>query len=458
MKKIWCHLDEIADIHLGFKSLQNEFFYLTSKEVEEYGIEKKYLKEIFLLSDFNPKKFLQEPKQSLWLFYCQETENDLRGTNALKYIQAMAKRPATMKKQGSGKQFTISKVLEAQGGDLWYAPKASLHKAHIWIRKAFGGIFAPFLFEKPVAVDQRCNRIVPKKGDDWKELAAITTTSLFALSLEGDGASSMGAGALEWKTKSLRDAKVIDLRKFSKRDRTKLVKLAESAWSDATPVDFSQDSVPHKSIIALDDYVLKLIGSPITSTELYEDLSTTTKSRVQKPKTRRLITKTQETTDVAEVAMTIAESVRPIIQSRRFPEDFSPTATNNQRVDVPVSQEITLHAEPFMNVARVIIQDESGRQLIDSQFSKHVAELIVRALLFGRRNFSAPLDESVAIEKLKVFLPWVEGINLEIEREVASSALGTRYEEQLKEAVLSKLGINSQAYASEVWGTHQLSS
>jgi hypothetical protein len=456
MAKYWCHLDEIADVHLGFKSLQNEFFYLSAKEVENYSIESQYLKDIFVLSDFDSQKFLQSPEQSTWLFYCRGKENDLRGTAALKYIQAMANRPATLKKQGSGKQTTIKNVLEAQGGGLWYAPKATPHKGHIWLRKAFGSVFAPYIFQSPAVVDQRCNRVVPKDGVSWEELASIMTSSLFALALEGDGASSMGGGALEWKTKSLREAKIIDLRRFDGEERSKLVVLAQTAWNKATPTDFTRDSQPQKPIIELDEFILNLIGNPITVELLYADLSATVKQRLQKSKSRKLLTKTQEVTDIGETAATISATIRPTLEAKRFPEDFHPISSRNQRIDVPATHELSLNAEPFMSVAKVSIQDEAGNQLIDTQYPVHVAELIVRTLLFGRRNFPAPLDEDIAIDKLKAFSIWIEEIVSEIDTNVATSALGTRYEEQLKEAVLKELGIDSSSYAAEVWGSHQL--
>lgn len=456
MTKYWCHLDEIADVHLGFKSLQNEFFYLSAKEVGNYGIESQYLRDIFVLSDFDSQKFVQTPQQSTWLFYCREKENDLRGTAALKYIQAMANRPATLKKQGSGKQTTIKNVLEAQGGGLWYAPKATPHEGHIWLRKAFSSVFAPYIFKTPVAVDQRCNRVMPKDGVTWEELASIMTSSLFALALEGDGASSMGAGALEWKTKSLREAKIIDLRRFGGQERSKLVALAQAAWNNATPTDFTRDSQPEKPIVTLDKFILNLIGKPITVESLYADLSATVKQRLQKSKSRKLLTKTQEVTDIGEIAATISATIKPTLEARRFPEDFHPISNRNQRIDVPTSQELRLDAEPFMSVAKVSIQDDAGNQFIDTQYPVHVAELIVRTLLFGRRNFSAPLDEDIAIAKLKAFRIWVEELVSEIETNVAASALGTRYEEQLKEAVLKELGIDSSSYAAGIWGSHQL--
>src|SRR5437870_640531 len=122
----------------------------------------------------------------------------------------MANRPATAKKQ-SGKAQTISQALAAQGGKYWYAPKAQTHKSHIWIRKAFDAVYAPFLFEEEAVLDQRCNFVKPRTGIDWECLAGVLSSSLFALALESQGAASLGAGALELPTKKLRSIPVFDV-------------------------------------------------------------------------------------------------------------------------------------------------------------------------------------------------------------------------------------------------------
>jgi hypothetical protein len=62
--------------------------------------------------------------------------------------------------------------------------KARPNRHHIWLRKAFDGVFAPFLFDRGCLVDQRCNSISPISNIEWKELAASVTSSLFACSLE----------------------------------------------------------------------------------------------------------------------------------------------------------------------------------------------------------------------------------------------------------------------------------
>src|SRR5207302_4899736 len=123
MNRHWCPLSDIAEVHLGYKSLQNEFFYLSADTVRHFGIEDEYLREMYLLSDFDTRLFLQSPSQSTWLFYCRGSEADLRGTAALRYIRTMAKRPATIKKQAGGKHPTNQEDTEEQGGRSWYAPK-----------------------------------------------------------------------------------------------------------------------------------------------------------------------------------------------------------------------------------------------------------------------------------------------------------------------------------------------
>jgi hypothetical protein len=457
MKRYWCHLSDLAEVHLGYKSLQNEFFYLSKDTIDHFGIEEDYLTEIFRFSDFDTQKFFQSPVQSTWLFYCRKGEADLRGTGALKYIRTMAKRPATMKKQASGKHLTIQNVLEQQSGGRWYAPKALPQAGNIWLRKAFAGIFAPFLFSTPATVDQRCNRLEPKAGISWKELAALMTTTLFPLALEADGACSMGAGALEWKTKSLRGARIIDLRRFATDERLRLVRLAEQVWNNAVTTDFSKGIPSDIATLELDEYVLELIGKPVLRQDLYSDLHSTSKMRIEKAKTRKLGSRVQETANVKEVAVSIATLLRRSLEAHRFPEDFYPTNRTQQIIEIPSDRELTLTAERFMTHGNLKVEDVNGTVVLEVSDSAHQVEIITRALMLGRRRFSIPVEEESMSAAIKGLFPWLDSLNQEIEEGVNASALGTRFESQLKDAVLNELRITTSAFASEVWGTHHLS-
>jgi hypothetical protein len=200
-----CKLGEIGKVSLGFKSLQNQFFYVSQKTIGEFHIEKEFLQPILQLKDLEKNQYKQGGKAVQRVFYCQAKEEDLRGTGARRYIRAMENLPAAQKKQ-TGKHETIREALEAQGGGVWYAPKARLHKAHIWLRKAFNGTFSPFIFETAAAVDQRCNYVLPRIGVEWRVLGAVLTSSLFALAAESFGSASMGAGALEIPTTKVHEA------------------------------------------------------------------------------------------------------------------------------------------------------------------------------------------------------------------------------------------------------------
>jgi hypothetical protein len=140
---MFTRLSSLATVSLGYKSLQNDFFYVNKATIDTYGIEKAYLVPILMLRDLNSSVFEQSPKSSLWLFNCRNDRKDLHGTGALHYIDAMAHRRAADKKQ-TGKNLTIREALDAQAGGKWYAPKARPNMHHIWLRKAFNSVYAPF--------------------------------------------------------------------------------------------------------------------------------------------------------------------------------------------------------------------------------------------------------------------------------------------------------------------------
>lgn len=316
-------LSKIADAHLGYKSLQNTFFYVNQATIDTYGIEPKYLTPILKLRDIDVGAFHQEAISSLWLFNCSDKKADLRGTRALRYIEAMANRAATEKKQ-SGKLQTIQEALESQGGGLWYAPKARLNHHHVWLRKAFNTTFAPFLFNSPALVDQRCNSLSPRSGYNWREIAAIVTTSLFAYGLEINGAAGMGAGALEAPTTKLRAYPVLDLARLSPADRKQFATLAEAVWVHESPVDWGfAGAVPGPKLRALDEWIVKAAELGVELDTIYSDLNTVCQSRILVANDKVRKTKKRKSESIGSVSDSIAKAVAPRLQLKKFPEDFA---------------------------------------------------------------------------------------------------------------------------------------
>jgi hypothetical protein len=85
---MFTELHKIATVSLGYKSLQNDFFYLNKATISTYGIEKKFLVPMLTLKDLDPGEYEQNLSPSLWLFACREKRADLRGTGLSRSLAA----------------------------------------------------------------------------------------------------------------------------------------------------------------------------------------------------------------------------------------------------------------------------------------------------------------------------------------------------------------------------------
>jgi len=436
-------LSELAHASLGYKSLQNEFFYVGQHTIETYGIEAQFLKPIYMLRDLKSSWYQQEPDTRVWLFYCQEEERDLRGTGAYRYIQTMSERAATKKKQ-SGDQQTIRQALLLQGGSIWYAPKASAHHHKLWLRKAFDGVFAPFIFAKAALVDQRCNALAPVKGVPELSLAAVVTSSLFGYSLEINGSASMGAGALEAGTTRLRSFPIFDVRALSKAEHQALQDLAKKVWKSEAPISWTSSARPGSQLRALDVWLLERAGHPIAADTLYKDLARVCADRILVAQDKTRTTKKLKSESISSVANSIAETIRKLLESRRFPEDFGASAHEQNVVSIDAPRDLIRRIElhPFMHAAQLFLFGVETEPLFQASLDKPVAEAIIRALLAGRGSFSILNDAKKVETAVAEYLTWFESIEKRLESGIAESALGTGYEEQLKTEVFRLLGLN----------------
>lgn len=454
MKMRVCNLECIAKVSLGFKSLQNHFFYVSAKDIKKYGLTKKFLKPIYKLADLDLDKYLQTAKAVQWVFYCKDKEQDLHGTGALRYIRAMEKVPAVKKKQ-TGKPQTMKEALQAQTskGGLWYAPKAQLHGVNIWLRKAFNTVYSPIIFEKEAALDQRCNYAVPLDGIEWKELAAVFTSSLFALSAESFGAASMGAGALELATEQIQGLRVADLRdlKDDSKAREDLVTLADDVWKKTKPVDWRETEKPPQEVQDLDKWLLSRMGSSVSLERLYFDLVRTMRERLTVAEDKDIQVKKHHQLDVEAVARSIADSVRPLLESKGFPDAFIGTGVKTETFDFNRATKLEIECLPMMDQATVVVRNGSD-VLVQGQYPRSVAQVIVKALLLGRRSFAYPVESTGAEATLNEFERWFPKIIDRITTGCAMSAVGTSYEEHVHDAVFKALHLDVNITKPELFG------
>lgn len=441
---VMTQLGEIAQVSLGYKSLQNDFYYLNQATIDTYEIEKKYLTPILIFRELNGSSYKQAPNPSTWIFQCRDKEGDLRGTGALRYIRAMASRPAAKKKQ-SGKAMTIKEALEAQGGGLWYAPKATPHPAGIWLRKACNTIYAPFLFDTAAVVDQRCNYLEPKTGISEELLASVVTSTLFAFSLEINGSTSMGAGALEAATTKLRQYPVFDPRILTAPEKRELVKLAQDVWKHENPVDWRAAPKPGPKLTALDAWLLKRAGGKITTKTLYQDLAAACAGRITVAEDKVRTTKKKQVENLTSVAQGIADQVKLLVNARRFPEDFLAEGASTSPISVDRGALRRVSLQPLLDESTITLSNDTGKPLLNDTYTSSVAEALVRAILMGRESFPLPIERTAAEAAVGAFLSWFDDIRRRLKAGIDESAFGTGYEVRLTAEVYQRLGINPLA-------------
>jgi len=449
-------IEKLADCHLGYKSLQNRFFYLDSPTIARYGIEKEFLKPIYQLGDLEEDRFFQQPKPQVFLFHCDRPQTDLRGSGAYKYIRDMEDKPAAVRKQ-TGRVQTISEALEKQGGTYWYGPKAIPQEAHVWVRKAFDKTYSPFLFEQPMILDQRCNYLLPHRGISWQALASVLTSSIFALSIEAAGSASMGGGALEIPTTKLSNIMVPDIRQFPRSKLGRLIDLAKVVWEHDIPVNWRGfENQPSTYLRNLDEFLLNEIGADISPDAVYEAIRHTLSVRMKLAQDKSKSKKRAESTDIAAVARTILSNFTQLLEARRFPESFTAPGIETMPIEIDPQLSLDVSVEPFLEECEIHITSPEGGVILHVNLPRMLADVLVRALLMGRRSFSIPLDADSARELMQEFWNWLPPLLNNIKAECASSSLGTRFEGEIEKAAMTMLGWSHRLIEPDPYGYFRL--
>jgi hypothetical protein len=265
-----CRLDDIADIKLGVKTFLNAFFYVDADSIKAHGIETRFLEPVFRTSDSNRDRFIQKSGSAkLRIFKCGTTVDKLKGTGAAAYINWAEKQRHKAKGDGPGGYWKDTPAVKPDNR-IWYKNQAMPPAARIVLLKAFDEYFAPLILDKAIRVDQRFNQVNAKAGVDEDALIGLLCSTWFVMLCETFGATSMGQGALEVRTETLRGLQVPDIRNLDAPQK--------KAWTEATtdllagPRMTAAKATLTKEQQALDACVLGGLGlNPGRLNELYTD-------------------------------------------------------------------------------------------------------------------------------------------------------------------------------------------
>jgi hypothetical protein len=148
-------LGDIAEVRFGIKTGANEFFYLDDEAIKTWRIEKEFLRPV-IKSPRECKSILIAPEAlQNWVFICNKTKAELKGTNALKYIEAGEKAVIEIR-QGSGKGIKVKgyQSLESiKGRKYWW--QIGEQCGNIFWGKEIRERLATFVSKDLMAVDCR---------------------------------------------------------------------------------------------------------------------------------------------------------------------------------------------------------------------------------------------------------------------------------------------------------------
>jgi hypothetical protein len=423
-----CRFKDLADIRLGVKTFLNPFFYVDRERVQRFGIEERFLEPVFRTRDVERDRFIQDASETeLQIFLCNQDIKDLTGTGAAAYITWGSKQRHRSKAGNPGGLWSETPAVKPETR-FWYRNQAMPPPARIVLLKAFDDYFAPMILDRPVRVDQRFNQVLPQSGVDEMLLIGLLASAWFVMTVETRGRTAMGQGVLEVPTNTLRDLEVPDIRNLDPPQK--------KAWVSATEDLLRGKRLPasklaaHPAQRALDAVLLASLGVDGSRIdELYSDTGRMRNVRKLLAKGRGAIKRERFEADLAGVARDIAGEVAPLLQQRRFPEDFVEGNVSTQSIQLG-NAPILLEAERMLGQHHILVR-VGGEAIFDADLQDPIGEVFIRSVQMGRRNFQLPLDGESAGRALLDFDRMVAEVDGKLQErvgEVAGSNAGVLLE------------------------------
>jgi hypothetical protein len=238
----------MSDVFFGIKTGYNNYFLLDKSTAKQWGIEKEFLKPVVT----TPKKIhslvVDSGDLNEYIFICHKTKNDLKNTNALKYIEYGEQLKVNIKQTATPMELPLPQVPSIKGRAVWYdLPEYDVppiifqelydSETRALYNKARAHARAPLYY------------CIPNKGVDPEVIVAYLNTSIAQMLLELYG-RSYGGGVLDVKVYELKELPCIDVDKLSKRERdmviNKFYKL-EEAIRRANEIKLALNSVKSHS-------------------------------------------------------------------------------------------------------------------------------------------------------------------------------------------------------------------
>ncbi len=178
---------------------------------------------------------------------------------------------------------------------------------------------------------------------------------------------------------------------------------------------------------------------------IYRDLAEVCRLRVSVARDKTKVTKKSQSESLSRVAMSVAKSVRGLLELKRFPEDFMESQDSDAlSLMIPGGHLRQIDIYRLMDMAELRLVGDDGNVIYEDSIPWSVGEVIVRACLLGRREFTVSSNERVAERALREFHDWFREIDARLKTAIVESSLGTGYEDKLTQEVYRLLGLHPE--------------
>jgi type I restriction-modification system DNA methylase subunit len=413
-------LREIARVELGYTTGFNEFFYLEDEALARWKIEERFLTPVLKSPKDIDSIVVPRSASHKYLFSADVPRSDLRGTNALKYIQ-----------WGESTGIPSRPFFRGKGTD-WYRarsrePPAILHQ------NLFGDRHLIALNRYKLEIDKKLIGISPNEPEKSTAVCAYLNSTFATLMREIHGRSGLGYGALDVSTRDLEFMPTLDFRQisedqedslkrwFKENEKTDFRSVLDELGAQA-PAKFSPGKVVgHRA--SLDEIVFGILGlEPHERKIVYEQTIQLVDDRFRKA-TSVETRKPGKRNEAKRLAQVIVESI-----DRSGVRDFPDGYLTGEAVDVreiPISDDVRIGKDLF---AGYFV--EIGGEPIPCA-SRQEADYIRYAALNGHRRVKVTRDKGKLAGMVSTYRKVSEPLLKSIETRASESIPDRRLREEV---------------------------
>jgi type I restriction-modification system DNA methylase subunit len=237
-------LGDIADVRRGITTGANEFFYLSEEDQQKWRIEEEFLKPV-IKSPRECRSIVVKPEDLKFkLFYCHKDKRDLRGTNALRYIEWGETDDEWLDDDGNPNPPYLRP--SCRGRHNWY-DLGNREKPRLNINYLVNEVMRTFIKEDGFYVSDNFQEI-HSSPEKVFQIGAGTNSTLFQLFANVTGRANFGEGLMKIQTYEVKALPIVNPKFLS-------AKLCEQRLENVAMLNLDSDDRRE-----LDDLIFDALG------------------------------------------------------------------------------------------------------------------------------------------------------------------------------------------------------